>query len=234
MKNLPLIAAIIFLAQIALATNKEKGMTKAWFAETACTSLEILKYKSISEKKITDAIQISENEAIQKIIKRIQKIPSGGEMMAKMGPHAEKIVLQFKCKNEMQEIEIIEKKFKTPSTGFNAERTDIEKDLYADIHALLVPELNENVLKIENLDIKFKNMSVIYKGAEVNKKTSASDFTFIVKDKNGSEQIIKISTEQAAPQPVEFEVNNLKYALLTYENKNTKRIFPDYFQIIKK
>jgi len=59
---------------------------------------------------------------------------------------AEHIKLVFFSGEKIQEIDVIQKGFKTPSTGFNT-KNDYEKELYAEIDALLFPSIDNVVPK---------------------------------------------------------------------------------------
>nr|MDD3720366.1 hypothetical protein [Candidatus Gracilibacteria bacterium] len=118
-----------------------------WFDHKNYTSLEIIKYKSISNKKIIKSIKINDKTIIDFIIDEIRKIPSNGDAMIKFGPNAEKIDLIFSGDEGIQTIYIYEKQFKTPSTGFNS-NNNIEKVIYEYINKILYPNLINKVKKL--------------------------------------------------------------------------------------
>lgn len=118
-----------------------------WFDHKNYTSLEIIKYKSISNKKIIKSIKINDKTIIDFIIDEIRKIPSNWDAMIKFWPNAEKIDLIFSWDEWIQTIYIYEKQFKTPSTGFNS-NNNIEKVIYEYINKILYPNLINKVKKL--------------------------------------------------------------------------------------
>lgn len=110
-------------------------------------------------------------------MQHIAEIPANGREMIKFRPDAEEINLTFHCANQVQKINIFEKKFQTPSTGFNEGKSKLEESLYNDIDALLFPDFNKPILKIENLPLPFKNFTVIYQGSALKDSFPASTQT---------------------------------------------------------
>lgn len=144
--QITLITALFFaLSSLSIAT--EKNPRKNWFQTKNCTSLEITKFasspESSQERKIDRSIELKDAKVIQNLMSRIEKIPKGKKMIS-FAPDAEQIDLSFHCEGKTQLIQIFEKKFQTPSTGFNARRTKIEARLYSDIQALLQSEADES------------------------------------------------------------------------------------------
>ncbi len=213
-------------------------MTRQWFTTKECTALEIKKYKSISVHQVVSAVTIEDSNVVQKILERIEKIPADGDMMKSFGPDAESIDLFFHCgMGSIQKIEIYQKRFKTPSTGFNAGSNETESSLYADIDALLFPDLEKKILKIKNLEFKFKEFTLTYKGAEFTDMAPATvswtTDVFLIKDKSNTEQAIEIVSGQIPPPPYKFEVSKVALTLLTYQTEMKERLYPDYFKITK-
>ena len=114
--------------------NKEKKYS--WFTNKNCTALEIIEYVSISNHKIKRSVTITDIKTIDDLISRIEKIKPQGDMYISFSEEAEEIALLFHSEDEVQGIEIIQGRFKTPSTSFNM-RSESEQELYKDIVALL-------------------------------------------------------------------------------------------------
>ena len=133
MKKIVLIIFLITNYNINAQMNSER----IWFKYKDCTLLEIVKYKSISNHKIEASVSINDIIFINNIIERIQNIPANGDMMISFGPDAEHIELLFYKEKDCQKIEIYNHRFKTPSTGFNSNKNEIELTLYKDIIHLL-------------------------------------------------------------------------------------------------
>lgn len=117
--------------------NAQINLKDGWFNFNNYTSVEIVKYKSISNHKIENAVSINDINSIQKLKERIEKLPENGDEMKSFGSEAEQIDLVFYKEKKSQEIQIFNGRFKTPSTGFNSGKNEIETALYNDIVALL-------------------------------------------------------------------------------------------------
>lgn len=111
-------------------------MEKTWFNHPPFSSLEIIQFQSISSRSIIESKCLTDAALIQSLVKQIQQIDPNGDMMVSFGPDAEYIRLNFTNNVQQETVEIIQRKFKTPSTGFNSSNT-FEKELYEKIMALL-------------------------------------------------------------------------------------------------
>ncbi len=214
-------------------------MPKQWFNTKECAVLEIKKYKSISVRQVVSAVTINDSKVVKNIMQRIENIPVDGDKMKSFGPDAESIDLFFHCDNKtIQTVEIYQKKFKTPSTGFNSGTNEVELLLYSDIDALLLPDLNKRILKIKNVALKFKDFSLTYLGSVASEKTLATvSWTldkFLIKDNSDREQIIEISSGQLPPAPYDFDIGKAGFTLLTHQAGMTHRLYPDYFQVVRR
>ena len=110
-----------------------------------------------------------------------------------------------------------------------------ELDIYRDIDALLFPEINKPILKIQNLLIQFPSFSITYLGSTFRDEAPTSlSFTtdrFAISDKKGVEQIAEIVSGQLSPKPFEFKIENKSFVLKTFQSDSGDRLYPDYFQI---
>ncbi len=216
-------------------------MNKVWFKNSKFLSLKIEKYKSISDTSLVASIRIADTNLLHKFVDRIKQIPADGEKMKSFAEDAEQIDLIFSCETgETERIQIIQKRFKTPSTGFNTSPNKFESELYADIDSLLFPELDKKMLKIPGLSLKFKSFTFVFVGTKEREQRpgeptigSISANTFTLKPDGQQELLLRVTDGQIAPQPLRFSVNSESFILLTYETKKKDRLYPDYFQISK-
>ncbi len=211
-------------------------MTRQWFNSKECIALEIKKYKSISAHEIANAVTIEDSKVVEDIMQRIEHIPMAGDMMVSFGPNAERISLFFHCANKtIQTVNIYQKRFKTPSTGFNSEKNETESSLYSDIDALLFPDLKKKIIKIKNLELNFVNFSLTYLGETHSEKQLATasweKYKFLIKDNSNNEQRIDIISGQQPPMPYQFSIDGSGFTLMTYQTEMKERLFPDYFQV---
>lgn len=237
-------AAVLFLffCEVSYSRTIKDAMPNSWFKNTGFTSLEIRKYKSISNHGIAAEIKIADEAVVRKLAERIGSIPANGDQMKSFGPNAEHIELVFANPGgEAESVHIFQKRFKTPSTGFNSGATEPETGLYRDIDALLFPAQDKKILKVAGHEYKFKDFSVYYKGTEAREQKPGepsvgpiSRMFFLIKQKAGKEQELAVVSGQVSPQPQPFEINKERLILLPYETKTKERLYPDYFQIIKK
>lgn len=214
-----------------------------WFSNTDCSSIEIKKLKSIADRKVISSVKIEDTQAIKSLMQRIAKIPADGGMMKSFSDQAEEINLVFHCANQAQQISIFEKRFQTPSTGFNEGKNQAEESLYNDIDALLFPDFNKRILKIEMLPLHFKGFTVIYKGSTFKdlhpESVQITTQKFLIKYKK-HEQKVEVKSGQIAPQPklVDLQLNRIiplssTVKLHTYQSSQGEELYPDYFQITK-
>ena len=208
-------------------------MDRPWFTDKNFTSLEIRKDKSLADHTVVKSVTITDTGYIGKFAARIEAIPPNGDMMISFSGAAECIKLIFFSGDKMQTIDVIQKGFKTPSTGFNI-KNDYENELYAEIDAMLFPAIDKIVPKAEGLLLDFGDFSLRYNGtrfedlAPVTLSFHIAEFTFA--DKKGNTQLIKISAGQLPPQP--FVIKACGLTILTFHSKEEKRLYPDFFQVV--
>jgi hypothetical protein len=208
-------------------------MDRPWFTDKNFTSLEITKNESLADHTVVRSVTIADTGYIGKFAARIEQLPPDGDMMISFSGAAEHTTLTFFSGDKTQHIDVIQKGFKTPSTGFNS-RNDYEKELYAEIDAMLFPELDKIAPKVEGLPMDFGDFSLCYKGtrfedhAPVTLSFHIAEFTFA--DKKGHTKLIEISAGQLPPQPFMITASNL--TILTFHSKEKKRLYPDFFQVV--
>ena len=217
--------------------------TPSWFQNTDCNNLNITRYKSISNDETISSVEIKEPSAIKNLIARIESLPKQGDEMVKPGPKAEKIVLSFGCKDQSaQSIEFINKKIKTPSTGFLSKKNETEENLYRDIVALLEPKINKRLLKVKGLSFNFKNFTVKFTDAEHTPQPeggptigpTSRDFFSVYENESANEVRLVIFSGQIPPQPQAFVVAKKIYYLITYVNSAQESLYPRYFEVSDK
>lgn len=235
---------LMLLLTVAQAKDMEDKMAP-WFTNKNCQKVELIKYQSISDSKIIKSVVIQDSNYVTSLIRRIEQVPAGGEMMVSFGPKAQHSELVFYCDNQKQVIEIYNKGFKTPSTGFNSIQGEVEKSLIRDLAALLEPDFQKMIPKIKNLEIPFGVFTVTFQGTvEDNSAPVSVSFStekYLIKSQKGSERALSVTSGQLPPPPVKFELEGgfldflfpSKFKLLTYDTVDGVRMFPDYFQITK-
>ena len=207
-------------------------MDRPWFAEKSFTSLEIRKNKSLADHTVVKSVTITDLGYIGRLAGRIEQIPPNGDMMISFSGAAEHIELTFFSEGRVQEIDVIQKGFKTPSTGFNL-RNEYEKELYAEIDAVLFPVPDKIVPKVEGLPLDFGDFTLCYKGsrfedlAPVTLSFHIAEFSFT--DNKENTQQIGISAGQLPPQPFVIKTHGL--TILTFHSNNEKRLYPEFFQV---
>jgi hypothetical protein len=210
-------------------------MNREWFQHKNATRLDIYSHKIHEDKMVPDLV-IEDSKVIKSLMDRIEQLPADGDQMKSFDLDTEEIDLCFYYEGRCQQIEIYRGKFKTPSTGFNSTVTELETKLYTDISSLLFPASNKLLLKIEGLELSFKDFSITYKGSEFHDLAPATvSFTknkFSISDKNNIRQQVEITSGQLPPQPLLIQVDGFKIELLTHQTKDQQRLYPDYFQII--
>ncbi len=213
---------------------------KKWFVQKNCTHLEIKQYKSLSDHNVIHSVKIEDRAFIESFMARIELLDSNGLEMIKMGPTAEHSELLFYCEGSSgpQVIEIFNGRFKTPSTGFNSTKNENESPIIQDIEALLMPELNKKIPKVANLELSFKDWTISYLGTkhfDHYPATVSGDIdSFIIIGKDHTKIPVEIRSGQLPPQPFVFELKGHKFTLLSYESDKKERLYPKYYQIIKK
>jgi hypothetical protein len=210
-----------------------KMMDRPWFTDKNFSSLEIRKNRSLADHAVIKAVTITDASYITKLAGRIEQIPPNGDMMISFSGAAEHIELLFETGDKIHEIDVIQKGFKTPSTGFNT-KNDYEKELYAELDALLFPAKGKLVPKVENLTLDFGDFFLRYKGTRFEDLAPATlsfhiaEFEFT--NKLGHTEAIAISAGQLPPKPYTIKANGL--TILTFHSKDDKRIYPDFFQVV--
>jgi hypothetical protein len=116
-------------------TLPEKN-ARTWFKNNTFKTLDITQFKSISSRDIVKSVTIRSSKSIQSLVQGILQIPVNGDMMISFGPDATYLTLTFKNETEHEVVEVIQRKFKTPSTGFHSSN-ELEKNLYQEIEDLL-------------------------------------------------------------------------------------------------
>ncbi len=206
---------------------------RPWFTDKNFTALELRKNRSLADHTVLRSVAMTDATYIAKLASRIEQIPPDGDMMISFSGEAEHIELVFHSDGKVQEIDVIQKGFKTPSTGFNT-KNEYEKELYAELDALLFPAIGKLIPKVEGLTLDFGDFSLRYNGtrfedlAPVTLSFHIAEFDFT--DKNGRTEAIAIYDGQLPPPPYIIKANGL--TILNFHSKEEKRIYPDFFQVV--
>lgn len=213
-------------------------MSGPWFRAEGFQTLIITQYASISDHTVLRRLSIEDVAVVQQLKERISHLPADGDMMISFGPKAEHIDLRFSGPAGTDVIELYNKKFKTPSTGFNSLKSELETTLYRDIDALLLPDFDKPVLLIKDLEIPLPGFSVTYLGSTFHDLSPATityhERTFRIRSSNGTEETVAIRSGQLPPPPCTLQVNGADVTLLTYETLNGQRLYPEYVQVVRK
>ncbi|SIT32223.1 hypothetical protein SAMN05421788_11159 [Filimonas lacunae] len=209
-------------------------MNRSWFTQKDFTSLVITKDKSLADHAVVKSITITDTQYIDRLAARIEQIYPDGDMMISFSGAAEYIRLTFFSGDKIQEIDVIQKGFKTPSTGFNI-KNDYEKEIYAEIDALLFPALDKVIPKVKELPLEFGKFSLCYKGSRFEDMAPVTlSFhidEFSCTDKKGNVELLQISSGQLPPQP--YVIKGSGVTILTFRSNNDKRIYPEFFQVME-
>lgn len=233
---------VIIFSPFLWVHAQDTKMSKPWFINTHCNEIILKKLASIANDKVLSEVAIRDKSVIKNIMERIEGIPVNGDEMKSFGSEAENIELVFSFENNQKsQIDIINKRFKTPSTGFNSRGNEIEASLYRDIDGLLFPAIEKIILKVENLEIDFGNFKITYLNTDYipQKPGDPTRGPVYIMNFLLTDEVLKVNTPlsvrsaQIPPQPLSFQVNKKKFILLTYESKNEERLNPDYFQVIE-
>ena len=211
-------------------------MQRLWFENETYSGVTINRFTSISKHTVEQSLVIDDAAFVERLVERIDAIPTKGDMMISFGPDAEHIQLSFEGTGSLQTIDFNSRKIKTPSTGFNSNKSEEELSVYRDIDALLFPEVNKQILKIKDLKIQFPAFAITYLGNTFKDEAPVTlSFTtdrYLILDKKGVEQIVEITSGQFPPQPVKFKVGNASFVLNSFQNNSGGSLYPDYFEIL--
>lgn len=214
-------------------------MENKWFSSPGCTSVTIKKYKSVSDHTIVAQVNVQDAAVAQKMAETIESIPTQGNRERKFAAENEQMDLEFTCNGKPETIHFFDQRIKTPSTLFHSTKIDAETKIFTDVVTLLNPEISRPILKVKGLEISYPEFSLMYTGAREGTSPENSTATlnresFRIKDKEGNEQVLEITSGQLPPAPKEFKIGDQTYSLISYETKNRFRLYPDYIQIVKK
>lgn len=217
--------------------------SEPWFKNPDCVELNIIKYKSISNSTAVAAVAIKDKAVVQEFMQRINSLPANGDEMIDMGPKAARTTLSFSCaNNSVQMIEFLNKKIKTPSTGFLSAKNSDEENLYRDIDAIVQPDFNKRLPKIKDLRIQFKDFTVAFTGEKNTPQPEGGPtvgptnnvFYSVWQKASANEISFNIFDGQIPPQPQAFVVGKKIYYILTYQNGKGESLYPKYFEISEK
>ncbi|MBY0415888.1 MAG: hypothetical protein K2Q18_17075 [Bdellovibrionales bacterium] len=244
MKKTVLVTVTTYLLINSLINSTASASMKdlKWFSNSDCTELNIVKYNSLSEKKLIAEVTLKNKLVVDNFVSRINSLPTIGDEKVKFGKDVELTTLSFKCGVDVyQGIEIYGKKIKTPSTGFINSKNPIEDVLVSDLDSLVHPQLNKRILKIEGHRFIFKDFQIVYKGDVHTPQpvggptigpTSKSYYSVWANDQ-ANEVNLAIFSGQIPPQPQNFAVGKTIYTLFTFKGLSGDSIFPNYFEIAK-
>ena len=216
--------------------DKFASMTRKWFDQENYTALEIIEWKDLRSRKVVAQVYIEDEHFIQRLKERIEQIPTEGDMMISWSVKARQIALVFSNEDTEKQHDIYESSLQTPSTGFHHKTEKREAQIVADVRALLHPELGKPVPVVRNLALDFGTFVLTYAGSDdltpQGTTLSLTKRSFTVKSAStGASRTIEIHHGQRPPEPVKFTIDEREFVLYSFEDKDKKRLYPDYFVI---
>lgn len=126
---------------LCLLTNVTFAATKSgvkmddlkWFQNFGCNKLQITQFHSKSDMKVEKQVSITDPQYINSFQLQINRLPTSGDMMIKMGPAAKVLTLEFHCKEKAEVITFYDSHVKTPATSFYSNHTAAEKVIWDEI-----------------------------------------------------------------------------------------------------
>ena len=231
-----LLAVGIFALSLQLKAQEKKNILK-WFPAEKCTTFDIQKKVSISDPSITAQKLVVDAVATKNLMHKISALPTQGEKAISFKDSATQLDIIFTCGTKKETITFIDGKIKTPATNFYSGDNQEAKIIFQEVSTLLMAEYGKPVLYIIHLAQDFADFKITYNGKEfvdgAPATVSATRELFLVKDKNGVEQSVVVSSGQKPPQPVKFKVKGHEYTLYTYRSPTGDDLYPDHFQINK-
>ena len=123
--------------------------SQLWFPHHSFTSLGIKKYKSMGSSRILKQLFIHDEALIQRIIARIEEIPTLGDLKIVLDEKSEKMELIFMAANEKHCILILNQRFQMPATGLFSSSNDFEEKLYTNLDTLIHPNRKKKFAKLQ-------------------------------------------------------------------------------------
>lgn len=200
---------------------------RLWFQKKDFTQLVLTKRKAISDDRVVATVRFPDGDGVRRVMGLIEAIPANGDEMKSWGESASLIALEFTGGDAVKRDDIIEGKFKTPSTGFNSMRGPEESLLAAGIDGLLDPRPGAPVFKCVGLPVKYKEFEIVPRGTT---RTSDRE-SYELRTRGRPALILEVFSSQTPPAPVEFKIGKTSYLLRSYETEDGRRLYPDFFQI---
>ena len=110
-----LIKTSIILAAVLTtltAHSSEVKKMKKWFNNPTCEKMHVVQYKSAADHSAVREIKVADSDFIQSFQTQIRQLPVEGDMMIKMGPEAQHLVIEFECAGKSEVIEFYNGKIK--------------------------------------------------------------------------------------------------------------------------
>ena len=113
---------------------------RRWFKNKNCASIEIREHKSAAEAAVVRAATVNDAKTVNALVAQIDALPANGREMIKMGPNASHVEVIFHCDGGPRTLELYNGRLKTPSTGFNMNASEAEKQAVHTIMNLLAAQ----------------------------------------------------------------------------------------------
>jgi hypothetical protein len=234
--------AIIFI--FGLFTKYSFGAEKMmkdlqWFKRFDCEKLQIVKYHSASSKIIEKQITITDADYIKSFQSQINRLPTKGDEMIKMGPNACYLTLEFSCNGDKEIVKFYNSKINTPDTSFYSTTDGPDRIIWEEIQMHLGnPELDSLMPKVKNVTYFYDDFTIEFLGSEdrTSKEKTASLYTDsfkVISKKDKSEQTVEVPSGQLPPRPQKFKVGDDSLVISTYVGKDGTRLNPRVFVIFR-
>lgn len=121
----------------------------SWFAHHDFHTLVIKQYRSIANPRVLKSFVTHDNTLIQRVIARIEEIPTIGDIKAVFDEKSDKTDVIFSNATETCVIEILNHRFKIPALASYAGNNEFEGVLYEDIDTLIHPSRRKKFAKLQ-------------------------------------------------------------------------------------
>jgi hypothetical protein len=228
-------ALAALIVSFSFLSTARGDMAARWFDEKPCTTLEIRKHRSISKHEIVREVKIDDGAYVARVVAALEKLPTDGKMMIKMGPDASYTELVFGCGGAPRTVKIYQGMIQTPGTGFDAPTSDGEARLVRDLGALLAPAVGKVIPKVQGLRLAFKGFALTYAGGTSydggpgGPTVHAEVERFVLEVGRKPATTIEVASGQTPPAPT--KLGRTGRTLVTYETRLGERLYPTHLQV---
>lgn len=121
----------------------------SWFAHHDFHTLVIKQYRSIANPRVLKSFVTHDNTLIQRVIARIEEIPTLADIKAVFDEKSDKMDIIFSNATETYVIEVLNHRFKIPTIASYAGNNEFEDALYEDLDTLIHPKRKKKFAKLQ-------------------------------------------------------------------------------------